>query len=482
MDDKKKVIREGTTLRIDHPIVQKKIKDSLKLSVKEGSYASISTGFGTSYLSPFALALNATTFQMGILHAIISLVPNFVQLRAATLIKKFSRKKIVLGGVLLRVLMWIPILLTGLMFYVGIRGAAWTLIGLIGLLYTLNAIIHPAWFSWMGSLVPENGRGDYFSRRNMYAGFFGVITMIVAAAMLDGIKKFGISYGNEMLFTLLGFGLLFLLAMSSGAHSLGLLKKQYEPKLHLKKRDYFTFKQFLKRAKETPFGQFSIFRMAFSFAVGIASPFWAVYMIRNLDFSYVWYMMITVSSTLFRLAFLPMLGKFSDTFGNIKLMRICTWFASFIPFLWLLSTLIDNSLALKLYLLFVPSIIAGIAWAGYDLAVNNYVYDAVSSAKRSFGVSYMNLLVGIGTFLGAGLGSLITLFNISFMNNILFIFLVSAIFRILVSIFGPRMLHEVRHVKKFSYEFLIREFLPMQGMIREIHNLEHLVQKNEHYA
>ena len=71
----------GDAASAEHPIVKKKIDKSLKLSVREGALSSISGGFGLSYLSPFALAMNATSSQVGILHAVISLLPSLVQLR-----------------------------------------------------------------------------------------------------------------------------------------------------------------------------------------------------------------------------------------------------------------------------------------------------------------------------------------------------------------------------------------------------------------
>ena len=90
-------------------------------------------------------------------------------------------------------------------------------------------------------------------------------------------------------------------------------------------------------------------------------------------------------------------------------------------------------------------------------------------------------MIGVGSFIGAGVGSLLALLNIASVNIILLIFGISATLRFLVAVFGIRLLHEGRHVKKFSYEFLIREFQPMQGIVHEIHNLEHMVKKNEHY-
>lgn len=458
----------------EHPIVVKKIRKSLKESIREGSYASAMRGFGTSYISPYAIALNATSSQVGILSALASLFPSIVQLKASRLTEKFSRKKIAVTSALLEALMFIPIILVGILFFMGVPYTVWILIALVALLYGFGGAIYPAWFSWMGSLVPEKARGRYFSLRNKIAGFFGLITLIIGAFILDYSKKFG--------FVLVGFGILFALAFLARLISIRLLAKQYEPKLKIRKKDYFSFSQFLKRAPKTPFGRFVIFTSVLRIAIGIATPFWAVYMLRNLGFSYVWFMAIIVSGTLFQLSFYPILGKFSDKFGNALLLKIASAIIAIIPFLWVISPYLGlSNLGIKFYLLFVPAIFSGFAWAGFNLATNNYIYDSVRQEKRPFGSAYYNFLLGIGMFIGAGIGSLIALTNISFMNTLLFIFLVSGIARIGVFIFGAKYLKEVRHVKEFTPQFISKEFHPVQGLIREVHNFNHSEKDIEHY-
>jgi len=472
----------GEAATIEHPIVQKKINKSLKLSVKEGSLASVSGGFGLSYFAPFALAMNATSSQVGILHAIISLVPSIVQLYAAKLLKKFSRKKILLTTIAVKLLLWIPIIITGLLFYLGFSHMVWVLIGLVGIFYAFGALAHPAWFSWMGSLVPEEKRGKYFSKRNRIAGFFGLVTMVVAAIILDVTKRTGGANGNIIGYTLLGFGILFVLAASARIWSWVLLARQYEPRLKVRRKDGFSFWEFLKRAPSTPFGRFTLFRGVFSIAIAIAGPFWAVYMLRDLGFSYIWFMAITVSGTAFQLMFLPLMGKASDKFGNIKIMRICAMFGFLVPVMWIISALIPSAFGVKIFLLFGPAIVSGFAWSGYNLTTNNYVYDAVGQRKQCYGVSYMNLMVGLGTFIGASIGSLIAWVGVSFMSTMLFVFAVSAIARFLVAVFGTRYLKEVRHVSKFSSNYMIKEFRPMQGMVREVQHMRYMVDEVQHYV
>mgnify|MGYP006432375559 FL=1 len=168
----------------DHPIVKKKIKKSLKVSVKEGSMASVSTGFGASYFGPFALFLGATASQMSFLHGIASLLPSITQLYSSHLIEKHSRKKTVLFSVFMDVILLAIIATMGALYISGIAGI-WTLLILIGLFYLGVGIGLPAWFSWMGSLIPENKRGKYISRRTKMVSIFGLITMLISGILLD---------------------------------------------------------------------------------------------------------------------------------------------------------------------------------------------------------------------------------------------------------------------------------------------------------
>jgi MFS family permease len=459
----------------EHPRIAKKIKEGLDISVKEGAVSSLSSGFGLSYLSPFAIAMNATASQVGILYGIINLFPSIIQLRASSLMQKISIKKIVLWGVMAQIILWFFVILSAVGFYKGFSFSIWFLIIISTLIYSFNALVYPAWFLWMGFIVPDRIRGMYFSKRNLIVGLFGMASMIIAAVILDEVRN--IAFGKEsiLFYTLLGFVIIFFLALLFRVWSWRFLKRTYSPQIKLEDKDCFTLWQFLKRAPATPFGRFVIFRGFFSIAIGISLPFFSVYLLRNLGLSYMWFMAITVSAIFFQLIFLPLLGKVSDRFGNIQLTRISVGLIFMVPGLWAASALISNLTFIKWYLLTIPSIVGGFAWAGYNLATNNYVYDAVSQKKRGFGAMYMNLFVGVGVFIGSIVGSIIAKIGVSFMDTILFIFLFSTVARFLVFIFGAKHLEEVRPVKKFSSRFLIKEFKPLHETIREVHYLEGLI-------
>jgi MFS family permease len=127
------------------------------------------------------------------------------------------------------------------------------------------------------------------------------------------------------------------------------------------------------------------------------------------------------------------------------------------------------------YLLIVPSIIGGVSWAGFHLAAGNFIYDNVNPKKRGLAISYYNMFIGIGTFLGAGLSALlIKYWEISLVEPIIAIFFLSAIIRALIVIGFLNRIKEKkkrRKIKGFSElrNVVIHQAKPV--LIEEIHDI-----------
>jgi len=413
-------------------------KKSRKHSIIEGSFATIRQSLGDSYISPFAIALNAGNATVAMLSSITGLLGPISQMFSARLVEKYSRKKIVLASVFYESLLWIPFILLAFLFHKGIITSLLPfLLVFFFAIYTIIAQIPtPAWFSWMGDIVDEGYRGKWFAKRNLILGIVSLFFVILAAVFLDFAKKQN--------FVMFGFMILFFLAMLARLYSRKHFRKAYEPKLKLEKGYYFSFWQFLKKAPKNNFGKFTIFRASMGFAASIASPFFAVYMLRNLGFSYLTFMIITMSSTVFSLLIMRVWGKFADKYGNYEVLKITSILVPLYPILWLISSK-------PLFLILGPSLIGGIGWAGFNLAAGNFVFDSVTPQKRSLAVSYFHVINGVGVFLGAGLGGLLVKFvSITFMDSLLFIFLVSAFARMLVGLVGLAKIKEVRNTEKFN--------------------------------
>ena len=415
------------------PHFHKLKENARKVSIVEGSVASISTGLGQSYITPFALALNAQPIHIGFLSSFSGLISPIAQIFGSKMMEKYSRKKIVLTFIFLQSIVWLTIGLLGYLFYKDFFQSYLpiALIVLYSILLGFGGLAHPAWFSWMGDIIPEEKKGKYFSKRNRITGTIGLLAFLGGAFILDLFKTRG--------FVLLGFGVIFTLAFIFRFISYNLFHKQFSPKFRLRKQDYFSFTNFIKTFDN--YGKFSTYQALFYFALMIVAPFFAVYMLQELKYTYVIFMVVTISASVAYLLFNPIAGKFSDKFGNTKLLWIANVLFLLSPLPWLIfknpTTLILTS-----------QIPAGIANAAFLMAITNFTYDAVSPRHRPICLAYKGLLVGFGTFFGSILGGLLINFiPISFKSAFFIIVIISVSLRLIIGISFLPFIKDERKVK-----------------------------------
>ncbi len=446
----------------DSPRIEKLKQNARRRSIGEGIFCSAKTSFGDYYISPFAIAINASNSLVVLLSSIVGLLGPLSQMFSSRLIEKYSRKKIILKAVFFESLMWLPFIAIAILFYKGIliNTLPFLLLLFFSIYVVIMNITPPAWFSWMGDIVDKKHRGRWFSKRNLIIGFVSVVLVISASFFLDYFKK-----NNLVMF---GFLILFSLALISRFMSWKTFKKQYEPKIKLKKTDYFSFTDFVIQAPKNNFGKLAIFRLIFSFTLAISSPLLIVYLLRYLNFSYSMYMIIIFSGTVFSLAVLGLWGKFADRYGNYRVLCITSILIPIVPILWILN----HS---PIYLIFVASLINGVAWAGFHLAERNFIYDNISPQKRGLAISYYNMFWGIGIFLGAGVGAILIKFlTISFIEPIIAIFLFGSILRMIVVFWWLPKIKEIRKTKKFDATKVIKDIILKQAkptLLEEAHEI-----------
>ncbi|MBS3095158.1 MFS transporter [Candidatus Woesearchaeota archaeon] len=241
-----------------------------------------------------------------------------------------------------------------------------------------------------------------------------------------------------------------------------MLKNYYEPRLKLEKEYYFTFLQFIKNIPKSNFGKFVVFVSLSTLATQIASPFFAVYMLRELNFSYTFWISTVISSILASLLFMPIWGKFTDKYGTVKTLKITGIFTPLVPFLWLLSPLLYkiNFYLLLAYIIIVESF-SGFIWAGFNLAAGNFIYDAVTRQRMALCIAYFSVINSIGFFIGASFGGIVSsMSSIPFgISPLIFVFFISGIARFLVYIFVSPTIKEVRTVKDLDIKNMHKDLL-----------------------
>ncbi len=413
-------------------ITHKKQK-ALKISIKEGSASGFSESIGSTYIVPFVKELQGNALHVGILSAISGLISPLAQFFGSNLMEKNSRKKIVTRFTLLQAFLWIPLALIGILFWKDIA-SSYLILALI-IIYTLLAaaggIVYPAFFSWMGDIVPEKTKGDYFGKRNKIIGIVSLVALLAATLILSLLKNFVLS--------ILLLSSFFILAFIAKFISYKLLKKQYEPKFKLKKDYYFSIWAFIKRFDN--FGKFAAHHALFNFAIMIASPFFAIYMLEELNFSYITFTLVTLSSSVYYLLFTPIMGRFSDRYGNKKLLHLSSLIFSINPLIWIF-------IKSPLLLIFIPQLLIGLANAALVIGVTNFTYDSVKPKHRGLCAAYFNILTGIGIFIGSLLGGfLIQYLHIFSISPYILVFALAFVMRTLASLlFLPR----IKEVKKVS--------------------------------
>lgn len=421
---------------------EEQIKKSLDNSTKDGIAATVTINVGDHFVSPFAVALNASNFQIGLLSALPNLIPS--EIFTSKAMEKFSRKKIVLTGVLMQVICWFLIALLAVFSFFNpsfMKISAIILIVLFTATVSAGLFMSPAWNSWMKDLTEKIKLGKYFGNRNKIFGIVGLISVIAAGFVLDLFKDKGHVF--------FGFALLFVVASFARYISRCFLSKQGEPELKIKKEAYFSFWQFIKKAPANNWGKFAIFIALINLSISIAGPFFAPYVLNELKFDYITYtiVQIIVSATA-TLITMPFWGRFIDKYGCVKTMKVTAWAIPVVPILWLFSP--------SVYWIVFAQIFSGVIWAGFNLAAGTFTYHAVTKDRMSLCVAYLSILNGIGVFLGSTLGGIIASLNITFMNIFLFVFLVSGIARLIVIL---PLLSTIKEVKPVEKESLLRVIL-----------------------
>jgi MFS family permease len=424
----------------DNPLKDKR-KKSLEYSIKDGTAFSVMTGFGEQYFSPLAIELGASNLWISLIVSLPLFIAALTQLYTSKAMKVFrSRRKMITTFVLFQAIVWIPLALIPL---IRPQNSVEILILFVTLYFSFGQFVAPVWNSLIGDLVSEEARGRFFGKRNLITGASAFISLFAAGFILG-------LYSKETVF--IGFALIFSVAFIARLVSWYYLGKTEDPPALHEHEGGFSFIEYLRKLRETNYGRFALYYGFMNYAVYIASPFFAVYILRNLHMSYLEYTIITASAAL--ATFIPMTywGKLADRFGNKKILTFCGICMPLIPVLWLFSNNLIYLIAIQFF--------AGFVWAGFNLSTVNFVYDNVKPANRTKVFSYHNVLTGTSIFLGAVTGAVLATelpASLLFPSNLLLIFLISGVLRAAAALIFLPLIKEKRAVEQITdREFFLK--------------------------
>jgi len=437
---------------------------SLRHSLKDAVSFSVMAGSVETYFSAFALLLRASTSQVALLATLPNLLGSLAQLVSAWLGHWLKRRKplIVLGAYSQAAVL--PLI--ALLPWLWPEYALYFLFGGLTLYFAAGHFIAPQWMSLMGELVSEKRRGRFFARRTALATITSFTTLCLAGVVLHIFDQWQMA--------MIGFTLLFAVAFIARIISAYHLSQMHEPSEHAASLETGHYLQWLKQPVFRPALKFSLFYVLMQSAVGIAAPFFTIYMLNTLEFSYLAFMANTGMGVLVQFLTLSYWGRISDVMGNRLVMQTTGWIIPFLPVLWMISP--------DFWYLMLLQVISGFCWAGFSLSASNILYELLPREKRATYQALQNVIMTLGVFAGSLLGVLVTdrlpaNFNIagveiSLAAGLMWAFLFSTLARILVSIVLLPHVQELRKPRRKSspYELVFRftRFNAFSGLLYDI--------------
>lgn len=408
------------------PFKGKPFFKSLNISWREGIAASVMQASVDEYLIPLGLFLGATPMDIGFLVAVPHLLGSMSQFFAVRIVEMFgSRLRFLVQASFLQALFLLPLAIFPFVLF---PSRILALIFAVTLFRVLANLIATVWGGLASDYLAPEERGKYFGWRSRIIGVAGMATTVLAGILLNAFRTIS---------TAAGFAILFGITAAARFISAKFMSQMQDVPEQKNPGDKFTFFMFLRRFRKSNFVKFVFYVASITFATTLAAPYFSVYMLRDLHFSYLTYMFIHMGAVLASLVSFPLWGKHADKIGNAKILKTTSLLIPLIPVLWLFSS--------NLVYLFVIEVFAGFVWGGFNLCSLNFIYDAVSPGKRMRCLGYFGFINGVATFMGAGLGGYLAE-RLPYLNGsrILTLFVISAVLRFLSHFLLSRHFQEVR--------------------------------------
>lgn len=405
------VLETGSKSRLERPA---QTRANLRASMADGATFGVMVGVGESYLAAFALAVGLGEISAGLVSSVPLLVGGILQLISLRAVAWFgSEKRWIVFCATLQGLSFFPLV------WAAVSGSI-TLVPLLAIasLYWAGGLASgPPWNTWMESIVPARIRPSYFARRTRTSQICTLVGLVGGGTMLQWADNRG--------YTLLGFAAIFAAAALFRIWSVSWLARHKTPDLHttvlnlrrsMKTQadvDSAAENRSVAVSEKSPSGKSSAknsessvgisgvrllsYLVAVQLMVQISGPYFAPYMLKQLEFSYSQFVTILAVGFLSKIIALSFWGKFTRRYGAKRLLW--TGGIGLVPLsaLWIIS---DN-----MYQLALVQSLSGIMWAAYELGFFLMFFETLPIEKRTRMLTYYNLASMIALCSGAFIGA-----------------------------------------------------------------------------
>lgn len=435
-----------------------RISSSLRFAIYDGIAWALMAGFGETFLSAYAIFLHANPTHLALLGAFPAFIPAFSQMLGVKLLAWTpSRRKITTITAALQAVSWLPLAFLGIAFSSGSNAPNYLLL-LASIYFFFGGLGAPAWNSLIGDLVPNDNRGAYFGLRSRRMGYATLTALLIAGPLLTLFQTAGYSS--------LGFALLFIIAASCRSISAYWLSRYEDPIAEKSANAYFSFWEFLKRTPYSNFTKFVVFVSLINFGLSICGPFFSLFILKELQFSYAQFTVLSACMIAAQILTLQHWGSLSDRFGNKAILFIAAPGITLAPLLWIVSQSFWWLIFIHLY--------SGFLWAGFNLSATNFLFDAVTPAKRARCAAYQSILNGTAMLLGSLSGSYLLSHPLEFLHprfdelghkiDYFILFGGSFCIRLMVVAYFWKLIKEVREVEVIAHKDLVFRVIQVKAL------------------
>lgn len=295
-------------------VTAQELEAGLRRIVYEGAYSSATAALTSGViLTAYALYLGASNLMVGVL-ASGPFLGQLLQAPAILLVERLRARKAisVLSSVIGRSMLALMAVAAFLPQPVAIAAVIVGQFVLCG----NGAIGSCAWNAWMRDLAPQERLGDVFSRRTTYTTSVTLVVGLAAALLLDRTPA-----GSDA--RAWAFAGLYTLGCVTGLLSAVVVSRIPEPCMPQRAPEALNLLGLLREPFSDPnFRRLVAFLSSWQFAINLATPFFTVFIVRQLGFDMTFVMVLNVVSQITNLAALRSWGLLSDRFAHKSVLAV----------------------------------------------------------------------------------------------------------------------------------------------------------------
>lgn len=358
-------------------------RDDYRNSFFDGMCANIfGTLTGGVFLTGFALYLGMSEWMIGFMVAIPYMVTLFQLPGAYYTSRRCGRKKMAAWGAAIARLLWLPILAVALFMPDGDQGRVILVLGLYFTSQAFGSMSYVSWLAWTSELVPDEIRGKFFGTRNMLCGAAGIAAILIFGNLVDVLKSHSES-------SALALATPFFCAVLFGVASVHFMNRVPKAAAPIGCTGNL-LPELVKPLRKGNFRNFLLFVLVWNFSVYVSAPFFALYFLSELNYSYGFIALLTTFGSLADLVGMKFWGAVSDRVKNRAVIQVAGWGVVVLPSLWILVRPEDVLLPL-----FMQTIGGGL-WAGVSLCIHNMNLRISPQESRIWFISAYNITAGLG--------------------------------------------------------------------------------------